>query len=133
MHEAMRRYFLDESLDLPEAFRLYFWPCASKWQAILRGAYISRFTGSQPRVNVIGDFLKYFPVAFWLTYEAPSLAVVGRRVDEIPVHGHAIGDTVKLTLSTDITRAQRSDWPERVEDDEFLALDGSACYMAQEA
>ena len=58
MPDLMRRYFLDVTMDFPTDLALYFWTYPAKRQVILRGVGI--ISSNQ---IVIGDFIKYFPVA----------------------------------------------------------------------
>jgi hypothetical protein len=120
----MRAYFLDDTIDLPEAFNLYLWPFKANYQVILNKIAI--------QINgeiVKGDFLKYFPVAFWLTYQAPDSIKRSMSGYELPVRGRGIDDesTIMLTVADD---GIRSTWPEFPGDNEIVCIDVCNCIVA---
>lgn len=95
VRDLMRRYFLDLSVDLPSEFNIYCWPYRSRYQVILKGVGI--ISGNQV---IRGDFLKYFPVAFWLTYQAPEGIREVMHDREIPVRGHGFNDWSIIVIDT---------------------------------
>lgn len=128
MLDTMREFFLDEAKDLTPEFRLYFWPYPAIRQTILRGVGV--VSGG---FTIVGDFLKYFPVAFWLTYQAPDTVtqrLVGR---EVPVHGSSIGDIRVIRIPTREKATFRPDWPERPNEEEILVVSDGVCLVADEA
>jgi hypothetical protein len=128
MIDDMRAYFLDEGADFPCDLHLYFWPYASARQAIFRGMGIL----SAGQV-VVGDFLKYFPVAFWLAHRLPTLVIDRMRDREIPVRRYGIDECFLLRVPTSPTNTFRHDWPERPDDQEILVLNDSVCLLAEGA
>ena len=128
MLNEMREFFLDEAKDLSAKLRLYFWPYPATRQTILRGIGIL-----SEGYTIVGDFLKYFPVAFWLTYEVPNM-VVQRLVDrEVPVHGCSLRDVRIVGISTRQKDTFRPAWPERPDDKEILVVNDGACFVAEDA
>lgn len=129
MAEAMRAYFLDESLGLPPELRVFVWACEVEWLAVHRGIGIARVMGS-PSDTVYGDFLKFSPLAFWITFNAPPTVTIKRNFGEFTRGGSGLDDRVPVALTFYPHLAQRPDWPERPDDPEILVLNDARCYIA---
>ncbi|MHC5830345.1 MAG: hypothetical protein ACYT04_84010, partial [Nostoc sp.] len=109
MIDAMRHYFLDETLNFPNDLKLYFWPYTAKYQAVFRGIGIAITSNGH---SIIGDFLKFLPLAFWLTYKAPA-EIIGRIQDrEIYFSKCDINTWSTVSLDTRKQYTIRSNWPE---------------------
>jgi hypothetical protein len=111
---AMRRYFLGEADEPPGGLELYFWPYPLRTQVTILGTGVVRLAG-QGVGPIVGDFLKFFPLAWWLTWKRPE----GPRVDlcSMPLLGDSQTKRdvlVRLRPSPDPT------WPERPLDDTVL-------------
>ena len=67
--EPIKEYFLDDAKQLPDALKIYFWPYPFKNHVMARDcAYLdTRFHDS-----VVVWFLKFFPVAFLVTFNEPA-------------------------------------------------------------
>lgn len=128
MPDLMRDYFLNPSADLPKEFNLYVWPYRSQQQVILRCAGLVEVVNGT--YSILGDFLKYFPVAFWLTYKAPIVFQEGMRDREIIVRGHEIDDFNTIVLGTDEQDTFRPDWPEKADKNEILIVDRMRCFLS---
>jgi hypothetical protein len=134
MLTAMRRYFLDATEEMPSDLRLFLWPYRGERQTILRGAGIMfNLVGESPPPFVVGDFLKYSPVAFWLTTGIPGRVAVQIADREIDPTGLALDDEVDFFVPTKARDTFRPDWPEAPDDDGALLLDGTACICAEPA
>jgi hypothetical protein len=128
MLDCMREFFLDEAKDLSPDFRIYFWPYPATRQSILRGVGV--LSGG---FTIVGDFLKYFPVAFWLTYQAPNTVAQKLADREIPLHGCSISDFRVIRIPTRHEDTFRPDWPEQPSSEEILVVNDGVCYVADEA
>lgn len=126
MVDAMRQYFLDEMLDLPNDLRLYFWPYPANRQVILRG--IGLVSGKH---IVIGDFLKYFPFAFWLAYQPPKNIVDVMKDREILIRGYSIDMESTVSIATCKQDTFRVNWPETPDDTEIILLNDGMCFIAE--
>lgn len=67
---AMRAFFLGPTPDTPP-FRLFLWPFLGSDITIVRGFSLARVLGDG-HGPVIGDVLKFFPLAFWLVHAVPE-------------------------------------------------------------
>jgi hypothetical protein len=126
MRDLMRSYFLDSSSDFPKQLNLYFWPYRAKRQAILKG--VGLMSGEH---IVVGDFLKYFPIAFWLTHEAPFQIQSRMRDREIPVRGAELDDYRVIDVPTSTQNTFRENWPEVPEDNEMIILNNDLAFIAE--
>ncbi len=115
--DLMRRYVKDPLLDLPQEFNVFFWPFCADYQVILSGTAILK-----NNQIIRGDFLKYFPLAFWITYEAP-IAVLNNMCDyELLVRGSSFNDEIEVLIRTGFQGTIKPNWPEFPGDEEILAI-----------
>jgi hypothetical protein len=122
--DLMRTYFLDESVDLPDAFNLYLWPFIANYQVILNK--IAVLVDGQV---VRGDFLKYFPAAFWLTYEAPDSIKNSMSDHEVSVRGRALDEEGVICIDMG-ENGISSTWPEFPGDNEIVCIGERNCIVA---
>lgn len=125
IRDLMRLYFLDTSVDLPSDFNVYCWPYRAQYQVILKGVGI--ISGNQ---IVRGDFLKYFPVAFWLTYQASDRITEVMRDREISVRGNEFNDWSAVVIGTKEHDTFRPNWPESPDDNEVMVINDDVCFVA---
>lgn len=125
MRDLMRHYFLDTSVDFPSEFNVYCWLYLARHQVIFKGVGI--LSGDQ---IVIGDFLKYFPVAFWLTYQAPDRIREVMRDREISVRGNGFDDWSSVVIGTKEKDTFRPNWPESPDDNEVVVINDDFCFVA---
>lgn len=128
MLDEMREFFLDETRSLSPKFRLYFWPYPATRQTILRGVGI--LSGEH---TIVGDFLKYFPIAFWLTYQIPNTVAQVLVAREVPIHGCSFSDIRCIGVPTKREDTFRPDWPEKPGDEEILIVSDGVCFIADKA
>ena len=128
MRNLMRQYFLDTSADFPTDLNLYFWPYRSSRQVILRGVGV--LSGEH---IVVGDFLKYLPVAFWLTYQAPHGVRAIMQDREISIRGIGIDDWSTVAVGTNKQDTFRADWPEAPDNNEVVVINDNLCFIAEAA
>ena len=134
MLDAMREYFLDERAELPEELTLYFWPYRGLRQTVLRGVGVMfGFTQVPDPPTVVGDFLKYFPAAFWITSRPPASIAQQIADREIDPRGCSLDDRRPLSVPTQVKDTFRPDWPERPTGYEALFLNDQACVYAENA
>ena len=128
MRDDMRMFFLDESADLPPTLHLFFWPYIAVRQAIFSG--VGLLLGNN---TVVGDFLKYFPLAFWLACEPPQAVIDRWRDRELPVRGCSINASRSVLIPTRRCDTFRSNWPEVPGDSEMLLINDGLCFVAEKA
>ena len=115
--DLMRRYVMDPILDLPQEFNVFFWPFCADYQVMLSG------TAMLKNNQIIkGDFLKYFPLAFWITYEAPISILSNMRDYELLVRASSFNEEREIFVKTGFQGSIRPDWPEFPGDDEILGI-----------
>lgn len=130
MPNQMRKYFLDYSADFPEQFNLYFWPYRAQRQVVMRGFGV--FDIASGNYSAIGDMLKYFPFAFWLTHETPEEIKTNMKDREIPVRGAGFDEWTTVQFSSRTNNTFRPDWPESPDENEALLLNDENCYFAEQ-
>lgn len=132
--DAMRQYFLIETQQLPDDLRLFFWPYRGLRQTVLRGVGVMfGFTQVSPPPTIVGDFLKYFPVAFWLTSDPPKAIAEQIQDREINPRGLRLDDEVDIAIPTRPADTFAPDWPEHPKGFEAILLNDKACVYAQPA
>ncbi len=115
--DLMRSYVMDSMLDLPQEFNIFFWPFRADYQVILSGTALLK--GNQV---IKGDFLKYFPLSFWITYEASSSFLDSMRPYELLVRTTGFHEERETLVWTGFQNSIRTDWPESPGDDEILGI-----------
>ena len=124
--EALRSFFLDIDAPWPQGIHFYLWPYPGKEQVIIRGFGISRVIG-QTYGPIIGDILKFFPVAFWITAD-PAVGVP-YSLTPLPFPSViSLDSSVEITIP--VRNQPRRDWPETPGDDEVLALNDQRSSIA---
>lgn len=96
----------------------------------MRSIVLMRIRGAGEQV--LGDFLKYYPLAFWLTFDSPSTILVGRNIRELPVRGRGLDELAHVVINTQSFDVPHPGWPELVADDELLAFSGYMCYVSEQ-
>ncbi len=130
--DAMRSYFTDDRLQMPDSLRLFFWPYRGRRVTILRGvAVMFGFTQVPNPPTVVGDFLKYFPAAFWLTSNAPESVTEQIKDREICTDKLDLDDEIELAVPTQKRNTFRADWPESPQGYETILLDHKSCVYAE--
>ncbi|MDE2598132.1 MAG: hypothetical protein KGL40_00765 [Rhodocyclaceae bacterium] len=75
--EALREYMLDTSLPLPEGISIYCWPYPYRGHVVVRDAAFTYLPIGKPCVFWL---LKFFPVAFMVTWDQPEELVLEKVV-----------------------------------------------------
>ncbi|MEW6518639.1 MAG: hypothetical protein AB1461_04435 [Thermodesulfobacteriota bacterium] len=122
--DALRSYFLNESQPIPDQLEIYYWIYPSDIQVIILGCGLSCF-GS--KTTIVGDLLKFYPVAFWVVWSPPAVNVgvpslIGKR-------NIGIDDFIEVPVS--LWRPPRLDWPENPANDQFVLLNSEVAYIAK--
>lgn len=120
--EEMRSYFLGAVIGTP-AFRIFVWPYAGSDLVIARGFALARVLG-RAHGPVVGDVLKFFPLAFWVVGSAPD--DVDFPFAELP-----LAEGNEVTLEIPMRRVPRAQWPERPGDQEVIVLAGERTHVAR--
>lgn len=71
--DAMREYFLDQSRPLPDQMSIYYWIYPSDLHVVARGFGIS---DARNPAWIVGDMIKFFPLGYWVTWEAPRSVTI---------------------------------------------------------
>jgi len=70
MPRALREYFLDPCAPLPDAVSIYYWTYPSRRVVIARAIAKTNIRFSPV---IIGDILKFYPLGYWVVWDAPPL------------------------------------------------------------
>lgn len=104
--EAVRNYFLDETLSLPNSINIYYWAYPYQGQVLVRDcSYVDLSVGTP----VVMWFTKFFPIAFMVTWGEPP----GYNFDVPNLaawRSCAIND--ELELPVPLSRIVHQYWPE---------------------
>ena len=123
MPDAMRDYFLDQSLPLPARMELLYWPYPSQVQVIVRACGVMKYG---KKGVVVGDCYKAFPIAFWLVWDRPDSVIM--PLESLPTTG-AIDEEIPIGIS--LRTVPRVDWPEAPGGDEFLLFNDSMSILSR--
>jgi len=106
MPNSYRQYFLDPTLPLPEEIRVYCWPYPSQKQVIIRSAGIMEYS---KKGVIVSDFLKFFPIGFWVTWEQPDSVSIA-LTEITPKQSCPLDDICEVEIRLDLVPP--IDWPE---------------------
>jgi hypothetical protein len=82
---ALKTFFLDDESQWPPDMHLSAWLYPARAQVIVKGFAVSGILGPNRYGPIIGDVLKFFPVAFWVT--VGSAAGCRQNLTEVPLAG----------------------------------------------
>ena len=124
MPKAMRGYFLDPKLPLPDELTVYCWPYPSPHQVILRATGVARF---RDRASfAMGDFIKFYPLAYWVAWRPP----LGRiPLSTIRPDPHCELDTER-EVEVALRKVPPVDWPETPQPDEYVLVNSGFTFIA---
>lgn len=127
LQDQMRQAFLHPEKAWPADLRVYCWPYNSTDVVIVRGFGIFRVLGST-HGPIVGDVLKFFPLAFWVTQE------------DTRVTGYQLVDLAR-SITEDIDGVSRVElpllripspfWPERPRDPEVILLRNESTFITK--
>ncbi|RNL67074.1 hypothetical protein D0911_02275 [Zhongshania marina] len=96
MYQVMADYFFDETSSLPDELEIYYWFYPFNDIRIVR-AFGSKFGAAEP---IVGDLLKFFPFAFWVTWNQPK--DINLNLDKLlPIPDLLIDEASQLTINFD--------------------------------
>jgi len=122
--DILRSYFLDPLSPLPAEVDIRYWVYTGDAQVIIRHFGLTLLGGHG---TVVGDLLKYYPLAFWVVFKCPT----GVKLQQQPlVLKKDISLNKKCRLPVDFSHAPRSNWPEEPDDGEVVLLQSSMAYVA---
>jgi hypothetical protein len=124
--DALRAFFLDDAAPWPEDHHVYMWLYPARKQVIVRGFGISRVLGSRYD-PIVGDVLKFFPVAFWITLD-PATGVQ-HRLAEVPLQTAGTIDT-SVTLTIPLRGLPPPTWPEQPGEGEIVLINDERTSVA---
>lgn len=123
MPDAMRQYFLDETQPMPERLELHCWPYPSEMQVIIRAAGYGR-----PGHVITGDFMKFFPLAYWVAWDRPpSVTIPLPRISLSRECG--LDDEASVTIQLD--GVPPIDWPEHPSSHDLLLVNDEMTILSQ--
>lgn len=76
MPRALREYFLDPCAPLPDAVSIYYWTYPSRHVVIARAIAKTNIRFSPV---IIGDILKFYPLGYWVVWDAPHARALRRH------------------------------------------------------
>ena len=116
MIEAMRTYFLASDDPAPSCLQLFAWPFPFDHHVLARSVIVARVLEGAVG-PILGDFLKFFPLAWWLTYDLnPEVVVAGTSFPLLPA-----GDRQSVRIRFRPTVFP--EWPEKAREDEVMLMD----------
>jgi len=105
---AMRQYFLNTSLSLPEEIEIYYWLYAQNIQIILRQPFSIGFSNATP--PTVCDCIKFFPLGYCVTWNRP--VEVNINLPKLIINKEmAFDESAAIQIS--FKNRVRLDWPER--------------------
>jgi hypothetical protein len=124
MLDAMREYFLNPDKPTPASLEIYVWPYVGDTQIVSRGfAYIHDW-GRQP---ILGDVLKFLPLAFWLVFECPSTEEI--TLPSLPIHTTGLDEEVKIRLP--LKQVPPPTWPAAPGDTGIVLMNDEFAFAAR--
>jgi hypothetical protein len=123
MLAAMRAYFLTAGASAHQDLELFFWPFPSTGHQLARAVGISRVLG-EPLGPIVGDFLKFFPLAWWLVFRRPSdIQITLSRMPLFPAEGE---------VAVLLRPVPPPTWPEEPMHDEVLVLNATRTFLSSD-
>lgn len=123
MLDALRKYFLDQTLPLPEEMEIYYWPYPYKEQVLIKG--FGKFD-IRTKHGIIGDIFKFLPLGFLLTWEKPDSINVN-----IPVllRNKKMGIDEQEKIEIDLYNHPPHDFPEAAKGWEISFLNDNHAFI----
>ncbi len=105
VYDSLRRYVLDESLPLPSCVTVYYWTYPYKDQLVIKSLCVCEQRKGE---CVIGDLLKFFPLAYFIAFEGELKLLAPTIV------GHGCSDmNCSVDLSINFGKIPPMGWPEK--------------------
>lgn len=124
--KALRNFFLDVDAPWPPGLHLYAWLYPGFAQVIVKGFCIRGIIPPYRYEPIVGDVLKFFPVAFWLTLE--SAGASRQNLTEIPLYANEDSEMVEISLPLRDFPGIR--WPEQPGEHEIVLMNDDRTSIA---
>lgn len=125
--DAMRAYVLDADTAMPSDLELYYWPYRGSLQLLVNAIGVCSLKAPHPWNPIIGSFLKFFPLGFWLVHKRPAEA-------RIPFTRILDAGNLPLDHVEELLISPRNnpawDWPERPAPDQFMLLNEEVAFVS---
>src|SRR5690606_12439720 len=92
--ETLEAYFLNPGSSLPRSLRIYCWVYPYHRIIVLRSFLRTEYGF---RGGLLGDLLKFFPLAFWVVYDQPS-GVELKLPELVPVRDAGLNEDLVVRL-----------------------------------
>lgn len=120
--EAIRDYFLDASLPLPDGIRIFYWPYPYRPHVMARDAAFLHIPTGKPFAFWL---LKFFPVAFLVAWDEPH--GVKEPIEPLHIWRH-IGFNDELELRLMLKPIPPLYWPEAPTDESVILYGQEALF-----
>lgn len=124
MDDALKEYFMNESLPLPEHVDIYYWVYPSKKQIVVK--YFGK-RNINTGAMIIGHTIKFLPLGFFLTWKKPDNYHIPLK-KLLPNKNIHIDD--EKLLDIDLYEHVPLEFPEKPNDDEFMVFNSGKAYTA---
>ncbi|WP_178861265.1 hypothetical protein [Thiomicrorhabdus cannonii] len=125
MSSAMREYFLDETLPLPDSLEIYYWLYPSNNQVVMKNVAKGILgTGK----SIFGHVIKFLPLGFWLVWDKPEDFKIGFRS---LLQNKSIGIDSEVHALVDLHGVPSLNYPEMPQDHEMTLFSDKFSYMAK--
>ena len=119
--EALRDWFLDDELPMPEYMKIYYWVYPYKIQVLARDAVMRNLTAPD---NAHFWLMKFFPIAFLVIWDSPQgYDYTSLRTFE---DFRSLGPDDETEIPIDLTGLPHERWPEAPDDGRFCAFGSGA-------
>ena len=123
-YDALRKYFLDETEDLPNKLEIYYWLYPYRTIKVLRGLGKMSLDWEG---NIFGDIIKFAPFGFWLVWDQPKgLSTTLEKL--IPRRGIEFDERIQIKF--DYRKIPPESFPEAPADKEMLLFADTATSIA---
>jgi hypothetical protein len=123
-YRELRDYVLDETLPLPSGVTVYYWTYPAKEHVVIKGLGLGSRDGERA---VMGDLLKYFPLAFFVAFRAFG----GASLPVPNIVGHECNDVdCTVDLYVNLRDIPPTDWPETPTADYYTIMPAEGAVIA---
>lgn len=117
-YDSLRSYFLDETLPIPSKLKILYWPYPANNQVHIRAFSVQSIKW---KGNILGDLLKFFPIAYWLIWDMPDNIISPvqelSKIKDLPIEN-------STTIKINFQKVPRHDWPETPNSTDYILLSG---------
>ncbi len=128
--EAVRQYILNPSAPVPEKLEVYYWLYPSDIQVIMLGAGVMSIGHMEEMKSIrviISEFIKFYPLAFWVTWDQPKIKVNLHCL----TRNKSLGIDEKSSFQISSINLPRIDWPENPSDNEIIVFNDNVAYFVK--